>query len=146
MRNLFTIPIVLITLSPSSVFGIEYTPKLEVDLVCHEITAKAYYADGALDNVKLDGEPIYVEIRPKYLSTKFSWASSANKYDYVSGFYNKAIDYFNMSFVSKYGGTWGTRMVTFMFDGKSQNSWLIQTEPMVERGRALVRTHYHRCK
>ena len=101
-------------------FAIEYMPKVEMDLFCSEVDAKAYYADGAVDHVKLDGEGLNVDIRPTYLSTKYPSFGSPTKYEYVSGFYNEVQGYINMSFVSKYGGTWGTKTVTFMLDNKKE--------------------------
>ena len=121
-------------------------PKVEADLVCEEIDAKAYYVDGAVDHVKLDGEGLEVKIRPEYLSTKYLSFGSPTKYNYVSGFWNEDTNYINMSFVSKYGGTWGTKTITFMVDGRNSKFWLIQTEPMIEAGRPFIRTYYHSCR
>ena len=127
-------------------FGIEYMPKVELDLVCSPIDAVSYQPDRTVSNVALDRDPLEVKIRPTYLSTKYSWASSDDRYDYISGMYDKTKDYFNMSFESKYGGTWGTKNVTFMFDGKNRRAFLISTEPLMEKGTAQVRTHYYGCK
>jgi hypothetical protein len=126
-------------------YAIEYMPQVEADLFCKEIDAKAYYADGAVDHVKLDGEGLNVDIRPTYLSTKYPSFGSPTKYDYVSGFFNESQKYMNLSFVSKTGGTWGTKTVTFIYDGNKGRFWLIQTEPMIDRGRPMVRTYYHSC-
>ena len=146
MRTLFIIPLVLMSLVLSKAFAIEYMPKVEVDLFCKEIDAKAYYVDGAVDHVKLDGEGLDVDIRPTYLTTKYPSFGSPNKFDYVSGFHNEPQKYMNLSFVSKYGGTWGTKTVTFMFDGNEGKFWLIQTEPMIDKGRPMIRTYYHVCR
>ena len=44
-------------------FAIEIMPKVELDLFCNELDAKSYYADGTLDNVKLDGEGLRLRLR-----------------------------------------------------------------------------------
>ena len=146
MRTLFIIPLVLISLASSKALAIEYMPKVEVDLFCKEIDAKAYYLDGAVDHVKLDGEGLNVEIRPTYLTTKYPSFGTPNKFDYISGFHDEAKKYMNLSFASKHGGTWGTKTVTFMYDGHESKLWLIQTEPMIDRGRPMIRTYYHACR
>ena len=145
IRGSLIIVTVMMSLVPMNSFAIEYMPKVEMDLFCAEIDAKAYYADGAVDHVKLDGEGLNVDIRPTYLSTKYPSFGSPTKYDYVSGFYNEENGYINMSFVSKYGGTWGTKTVTFMLDNKKRKAWLVQTEPMIDNGRPMIRTYYHQC-
>ena len=131
---------------PVNSFAIEYMPKVEMDLFCAEIDAKAYYADGAVDHVKLDGEGLNVDIRPTYLSTKYPSFGSPTKYDYVSGFYNEADKYLNIAFINERGGTWGTKTVTFMYGGDIGRLWLIQTEPMIDNGRPMIRTYYHKCR
>ena len=145
IRGSLIIVTVMMSLVPMNSFAIEYMPKVEMDLFCAEIDAKAYYADGAVDHVKLDGEGLNVDIRPTYLSTKYPSFGSPTNYDYVSGFYNEANGYINMSFVSKYGGTWGTKTVTFMLDNKKRKAWLVQTEPMIDNGRPMISTYYHQC-
>ena len=47
--------------------AIRYMPKFETDLICSEIDAKAFYADGAVDHVKLDGVDLDVKIRADHL-------------------------------------------------------------------------------
>ena len=98
----------------------ENMPKLNVDIFCNEIDAKSYYADGSVENVKLDGEGLQVEVRPDHLSTKFKTLSIKTKYKYVSGFLEEmgGKQNFNLSFTQEYGGTWGTKTVTLMFDGE----------------------------
>ena len=145
MKILLFISLTLMSNFSFNSFAIEYMPKVEMDLFCAEMDAKAYYADGAVDHVKLDGEGLNVDIRPTYLSTKYPSFGSPTKYDYVSGFFNEAKKYINMTFVNKYGGTWGTKTVTFMLDNEKRRAWLIQTEPMIDNGRPMIRTYYHQC-
>lgn len=137
--------LVLLLIFNSNLYAteIEYMPEVEVDLICNEIDAKAYYADGAVSHVKLDGEALRVKIRSKYLSMEYPSIGIPTKYDYVSGFFNEKLPYLNQAFVNKNGGMWGTKTVTHMYNGKM---WLIQTEPAIENGRPYIRTHYHWCE
>jgi hypothetical protein len=146
MRTLFIIPLVLMSLVPSKSFGIEYMPKFEMDLFCNEITAKAHYPDRPSDNVAMDGEGLEVKIRPTHLSTKYPTSKYPDKFDYVSGQFNKPQQYINLSFIQKEsGGIWGNKTVTFMWDGSRKKTWLVMTEPMVMSGQLLIRTHYYEC-
>jgi len=125
----------------------DYDVKTEVNLLCEELDAKSYYADGAMQNVKKDGEPLEVYMTADEVTLKYPSIKTVTKYIWASGIMDtdeSGLQIMNIQFIASMGGTWGTKTVTFIIDN-SFHWWMIQTEPMIELGRPFIRTHYHEC-
>ena len=68
MRTLLSI--IFITLFSTPLLARDYDVKTEVNLLCEKLGAKSYYADGAMQNVKKDGESLEVNMTANEVTLK----------------------------------------------------------------------------
>ena len=120
---------------------------------CKELSAKAFKVNGEINNVKLDGEGLDVDVIVKdgknLLTTKFPTLSSKTKYEGVISLLNKDSNgnqILNAQFVAKDGGVFGTKTVTLTYQQATNLYFLISTEPFaLGRDYPAIRTHFHQC-
>ena len=83
MRTLRSI--IFITLFSTPLLARDDDVKTEVNLLCEELDTKSYYADGAMQNVKKDGESLEVNITANEVTLKYPSIRTVKKYVWTSG-------------------------------------------------------------
>jgi len=122
----------------------------EGSLFCEEISAKSFYVNNEVKNVKLDGEGLNVEFDKDYLKTSYPSLSLETVYEHVvtlktADQNNNAV--VNSQYVAKHGGIFGTKTVTIILQDSIKMIFLISTEPFTEGNEyPAVRTYFHNCR
>ena len=82
IRNFLTV--LVITLFSTPLLARDYDVKTEVNLLCEELDAKSYYADGAMQNVKKDGESLEGNMTANEVTLKYPSIRTVKKYVWTS--------------------------------------------------------------
>ena len=83
MRTLRSI--IFITLFSTPLLARDDDVKTEVNLLCEELGTISYYADGAMQNVKKDGESLEVNMTANEATLKYPSMGTVKKYVWTSG-------------------------------------------------------------